>query len=92
MRGLLYVVASVLVISVLRVIIGALGKLFSETFQPTSAASGTNPRTRATPASESLKKDPVCGTFIAPSTSVQKSVGGQTYYFCSAACRDKFKA
>jgi YHS domain-containing protein len=90
---LLYLLASVLVISMLRAIMGALGKLFSEMFQPSSTpASGAGPRTPPAPASESLKKDPVCGTFIAPSTSVQKTVGGQTYYFCSADCRDKFKA
>jgi YHS domain-containing protein len=38
-----------------------------------------------------LKKDPVCGTFIAPSTAVRKMLGGETYYFCSAQCRDKFR-
>jgi YHS domain-containing protein len=37
-----------------------------------------------------LKKDPVCGTFISTSTAIQKRVGGEIYYFCSSACRDKF--
>ena len=45
----------------------------------------------ATPISEALKKDPVCGTFIGASTSLHKTVGGVTYYFCSAECRDKFR-
>ena len=38
-----------------------------------------------------LVKDPVCGTFVAASTEFQKVKDGKTYYFCSAACRDKFK-
>jgi YHS domain-containing protein len=37
-----------------------------------------------------LKKDPVCGTFVSAATAMQKSKGGETYYFCSAECRDKF--
>ena len=91
-RGILYLIASVVVISVLRAIMGAIGRLFSEMFQPSSPASGSTSRTPAAATSESLKRDPVCGTFIAPSTSVQKTVGGQTFYFCSPACREKFKA
>ena len=38
-----------------------------------------------------LKKDPVCGTFISTQTAFQKSVRGETFYFCSTECRDKFK-
>jgi len=39
---------------------------------------------------EVLRKDPVCGTFVAASAAVQKTKNGQTYYFCSVECRDKF--
>lgn len=39
-----------------------------------------------------LKKDPVCGTYVSADTSVSKRVGGQTVYFCSAACRDSYHA
>jgi YHS domain-containing protein len=37
-----------------------------------------------------LKKDPVCGTFISTATAFE-ILAGQTYYFCSTECRDKFK-
>ncbi len=37
-----------------------------------------------------LKKDPVCGTFVAVSTSVKKTVHGEVVHFCSEACRDKY--
>jgi YHS domain-containing protein len=39
-----------------------------------------------------LKKDPVCGTYVAPDTSVTKRIDGRTVYFCSPACRDKYRA
>ena len=42
------------------------------------------------PLADELKKDPVCGTYTAAATSIQKTISGQTYYFCSAQCRDKF--
>ena len=39
-----------------------------------------------------LKKDPVCGTYVAVEGSVTKSVNGELMHFCSAACRDKYRA
>ena len=84
MRVILYVVIGVIVLTLLRSVLEAVGKMFStETASPTRA----EPRGHV---SQSLKKDPVCGTFVAEATAVQKTKGGETYYFCSAACRDKF--
>jgi YHS domain-containing protein len=45
-----------------------------------------------TPAGGELKKDPVCGIYVAPATSVTKTVKGQQMFFCSTACRDKYTA
>ncbi len=95
MRILLEAVVAVLVLTLLRSFIGIILKGFSELLgSPASSASGSGAGARSAgpraPADE-LKKDPVCGTFIAASTSIQKSVGGQTYHFCSAECRDKFR-
>ncbi len=39
-----------------------------------------------------MEKDPVCGTYIIPERAVSISVGRQTVYFCSTACRDKYRA
>jgi uncharacterized membrane protein YraQ (UPF0718 family)/YHS domain-containing protein len=40
-----------------------------------------------------LATDPVCGMTVDPSTAAQRSeVGGRTYYFCSAGCKDAFDA
>ena len=90
-RVIAYLIASVLVISVVRAILGALMKGVGDLFRSSSDASSTTP---ARPSTEGmggeLKKDPVCGTFISPAAAFQKSVGGTTYYFCSVVCRDKF--
>jgi len=38
-----------------------------------------------------LKKDPVCGTFVAVSSSVKRTGNGEVVHFCSTACRDKYQ-
>jgi YHS domain-containing protein len=90
-RALFYMILLVIGISVVRAVLETIGKLFSSfTSQagPSPAPAGPKP-TRAEIKGE-LKKDPVCGTFISTATAFQKAVGGQTYYFCSQQCRDKF--
>ncbi len=40
-----------------------------------------------------LKKDPVCGMMIDPTTAAGKSeFRGETYYFCAPACKAEFDA
>ena len=39
-----------------------------------------------------MVKDPVCGTYVVPDHAVSISVGRQRMYFCSDACRDKYRA
>ena len=51
---------------------------------PPAQASGSGPR-----ASE-LKKDPVCGTFVAPELAVTQKFHGQLVHFCSQKCRDEY--
>jgi YHS domain-containing protein len=86
LRALAYLIASVLVISVVRSIIGIVLKGFSDLFHPASPPQ----KGASVPVGGELKKDPVCGTFISTSTAIQKRLGGEIYYFCSAECRDKF--
>ncbi len=38
-----------------------------------------------------LRKDPVCGTFVAITTPYSLINDGKTTYFCSKECRDRFK-
>ena len=36
-----------------------------------------------------LHRDPVCGTYVPESTPYQVRLSGQSFYYCSAACREK---
>jgi YHS domain-containing protein len=36
-----------------------------------------------------LHKDPVCGTYVSEATGFRKQASGQTFYYCSQACKDK---
>jgi len=94
---ILYLIAGVLILGVLRSVIGVVLKGFGDFFgasssPPDGGPAGPSARPTSLPTAEALKKDPVCGTYLAASSSVQKTVGGVTYYFCSAECRDKFRA
>jgi YHS domain-containing protein len=89
LRAIAYLIASVLVISVVRSIIRIVLKGFADLFHPASQPQ-KGPVMPVVPAGGELKKDPVCGTFISNATVIQKRVGGETYYFCSTECRDKF--
>src|SRR5216117_921081 len=47
----------------------------------------------ATDKTGALIKDPVCGMAVDPATAKQRRAhGGQTYYFCSQHCAEKFEA
>jgi YHS domain-containing protein len=39
-----------------------------------------------------MVRDPICGTFVLPERALSLDVGRQQHYFCSAACRDKYRA
>ncbi len=41
---------------------------------------------------EEMVRDPACGTYLPASTAIADEVGGQRHYFCSAACRDAYRA
>jgi YHS domain-containing protein len=99
-RAILYLIGFMLIMSVIRSVLGIISKAFSGlsntshpqagTSSPQAGASGSRPPSSPSPGGE-LKKDPVCGTFISTATAFQKFSQGQTYYFCSTECRDKFK-
>lgn len=86
-RALFYLLTTVIVITVVKSVIGIFAKAFSSVAQQRTPGQAPGPGKQAP---QTLKKDPVCGTFVAASTEFQKTKGGSTYFFCSAACRDKF--
>jgi uncharacterized protein len=49
-------------------------------------------RSRAPARGVSMVRDPVCGTFVLPSSAVTLTDGRARLYFCSDSCRDKYLA
>ena len=92
-RAIFYLLVTVVIITVLKSIVGIVLRGFAEAMKPGSTTQGTAgaPRQQV-PLTGELKKDPVCGTYIAAATSLQEKVGGQTFHFCSQECRDKYVA
>jgi len=39
-----------------------------------------------------MVRDPICGTFLLPERAVMLSDGRTRVFFCSDACRDKYRA
>jgi len=50
------------------------------------------PSPPSVPLGGELRKDPVCGTYVSTIGTFSTTVNGQFIYFCSAACRDKYRA
>jgi YHS domain-containing protein len=89
-RTVLYLLISIFLITFLRYVIGMIGRGFSELFRAEGHGRGDPSARRAETAGE-LKKDPVCGTYVAAATSVKKTVRGEVIHFCSEACRDRYR-
>jgi YHS domain-containing protein len=91
-RAIFYLLLTVVVITVLKSIVGIVLKGVGEAMKTGSHAQETGPRRSQVPLTGELKKDPVCGTYIAAASSIQERVGSQTFHFCSQECRDKYVA
>jgi YHS domain-containing protein len=76
----------------LAILLLIIGRLFWRVVDAVIEAAGGAPRSRrARTPSVRLVRDPVCGTHVAPSSSLSLSAGGTTHYFCSEACRAEFR-
>ena len=88
-RTFFYLIAAVLVITVLRMVIGTVMRGAASALRTGGTPGARQPSSPS--AGGDLKRDPVCGTYVAASSSIKRSVGGQVYHFCSPQCRDSFK-
>ena|ERR1700687_4497178 len=89
-KAILYLLFAVIIISVLRAVIGIIFKGFSNLVSPPSTPQAKPSSASEVPLTGELKKDPACGTYISAATSLKEKVGGETFYFCSKQCRDKY--
>lgn len=98
-RVIEFLVGLMVVLTMVRSVVGFITKMYtgqSDTSPQQSsqqrAGNSSRPQSSSVASGGELKKDPVCGTFISTATAFQKHAGGQTHYFCSTECRDKFRA
>ena len=49
-------------------------------------------RARPTSGGVAMVRDPVCGTFVLPDRALMLADGSQPVFFCSADCRDRYRA
>ncbi len=87
-RAVLYLFLAVIIISLLRSVLGVLGKAVGAFFQPDTPSSSASGEPRK---SGELKRDPVCGIYVSTATSIKRTVGGQVVHFCSNACSEKYQ-
>lgn len=91
-RLITYLLITIFLITIIRNVMGLILRAFANSFQPAQTAQkSAGPAPEPVPLSGELKKDPVCGTYTSAATSIQQTVGGQTFYFCSPQCRDQFR-
>ena len=73
-------------------------QMIARIWRGTAGASASRPAGPRQPAaagpqqSVHMERDPVCGTFVVPERSVSVDDGTGRVYFCSTACRDKYRA
>ncbi len=52
---------------------------------------GKPPASRVPTRGVQMVRDPVCGTFVVPDRALAVTVGNRQIFFCSTACRDKYR-
>lgn len=95
LRLVTYLLIGLFLVTIVRNIVGVILRGFSEMLrarvsQQSAPRPGQAGPSESVPLTGELKKDPVCGTYTAAATSLRQTVRGETFYFCSAQCRDKY--
>ncbi|MGD0578696.1 MAG: hypothetical protein ABSC08_07190 [Bryobacteraceae bacterium] len=95
-RYVLILLLVLILLPVLRGWLGALARLLMNWALGASSSAAATQRSPMAPpptptGSTMLHKDPVCGTYVSEAVAVALKEGGQTLWFCSEACRDKYR-
>lgn len=88
-RAVLWMMAAIVGITLLRAVIGILSRFLSSAFSEDAGAA--NVTSRKPPAVGTLHKDPVCGIYVPESVSVKLKSGGDIVHFCSDECLRKYQ-
>jgi YHS domain-containing protein len=82
LRFLFWVVIVSWSVSLLRRLVNSMGAGATDRQQPIDVASDA--------VSRKLVRDPVCGMHLAEGLAIAEHSGGETVFFCSEECRNKF--
>lgn len=88
-------IAFIFVVPLIRMIVGALGRAFTNFTLGAGGRTSQQSASSAPPRASvggALHKDPICGTYVSQSVAVSLNAAGRTHYFCSDDCRRKFQA
>lgn len=88
-RVIFGIIVSIFMISLLRMIVGAITREVTPSAKGPAAAP-QQPRSQG--GGGDLRKCPACGTYHATMAVAGKSKSGEVLHFCSLACREKFAA
>ena len=85
---LLWLILSVVVVrAAWRLIDGVMEGMSGQSSRPRQRQGGGVPAQGV-----QMVRDPVCGTFVLPSSALVVADGSRRVFFCSATCRDKYRA
>jgi YHS domain-containing protein len=93
-RVIVELLITILVVIIARAILNSLLRGIANTSQTAfqnrgSYTGGSESDSSRSKVAGELHKDPVCGTYVAESTPFQSRIAGETFYYCSPACREK---
>lgn len=91
LRNLFRFIAVMIALAVVRVAVVAIMNFFRQAMGGAPAEAQPASRPADSTAAGPLEKDPVCGTFVSPASSIRMTAGGAVHHFCSTECRDKFQ-
>jgi YHS domain-containing protein len=87
-RLILYMLLAVVLISILRMVIGVVMKGLAALLNSGHGAASSSER-GSSRLGGILHRDPMCGTYVAESTTHQRRIGSETFYYCSETCKEK---
>ena len=91
-RVIFYLIVTVFLITIVRGVLGIVLRGFADLVNPKQPSRSSGDARGAVQLDGELKKDPVCGTYVSAAVSIKQSFKGETLYFCSPQCRDKYAA
>jgi hypothetical protein len=79
-------------IIVAAVVARVVARLFDSMKIDVSGRGGRRPQGGVPQQGVQMARDPVCGTFVIPDNGLMLTDGARQVFFCSAACRDRYRA